>query len=149
MPRGGYQKPRNPAPVSGPGALSRRTDGGPIQGAKEMAGNGKYGERKALEELQTSAPMQGNPVPSMPRPKVTGLFAPTERPDEPVTEGSRVGPGMTPPAQPTQGRFGITNKYLPEMQRIAQTNDASPSFKMFVKYVEAANRLDEVNALNA
>ena len=25
--RGGYQQPTNPAPVSGPGSLSQRTDG--------------------------------------------------------------------------------------------------------------------------
>lgn len=27
--RGGYRRPTNPAPVSGPGELSQRTDGGP------------------------------------------------------------------------------------------------------------------------
>ena len=48
--RGGYRQPSNPAPVSGPGALSARTDGG--------AGNSKqpirripgqaYGEQREL-----------------------------------------------------------------------------------------------------
>jgi len=32
MPRGGYRQPNNPAPVSGPGALSQRTDGGATEG---------------------------------------------------------------------------------------------------------------------
>ena len=30
--RGGYRQPSNPAPVSGPGALSKRTDGGAVEG---------------------------------------------------------------------------------------------------------------------
>lgn len=102
MARGGYREPNNPAPVSGPGALSRRTDGGPIQGAKELAAGGKYGERKALREMQQSAPMQGNPVPSVPTPSVpmeplTPLNAPTTRPDEPVTSGMPFGPGSNVP----------------------------------------------------
>jgi hypothetical protein len=100
MAKGGYRKPGNPAPVSGPGALSRRTDGGPIQGAKEIPGGGKYGERKALAEMQSGAPMQGNPVPSSPTPSVpvTPLGAPTQRPDEALTSGMPFGPGSnTPP----------------------------------------------------
>ena len=100
MAKGGYRKPANPAPVSGPGALSRRTDGGPIQGAKEIPGGGKYGERKALADMQSGAPMQGNPVPSVPTPSVpvTPLSAPTQRPDEALTSGMPFGPGSnTPP----------------------------------------------------
>ena len=56
MPRGGYQRPSNPAPVSGPGKLSRRTDGGPTQGAKYMGG-GQYGESTQLMQQQQAAPM--------------------------------------------------------------------------------------------
>lgn len=101
MARGGYQKPNNPAPVSGPGQLSRRTDGGPgsKQAMQQMTG-GKYGENKALMEQQQGAPLAGSPTPN-PRvaaPKqapVTPLFAPTARPDEPVTAGMPFGPGPT------------------------------------------------------
>jgi hypothetical protein len=115
MARGGYRKPANPAPVSGPGKLSRRTDGGPVQGMKEMAANGVYGERKALAEMQSSAPMQGNPTPNIPTPTVSvaqpvqqptpmaGLFDPTQRPDEPVTAGMPFGDGSNyPTAMPVQ-----------------------------------------------
>lgn len=104
MARGGYRKPGNPAPVSGPGALSRRTDGGPIQGKKYIPAGGQYGEAKALQEIQSGAPMQGNPIPSVPTPSVpmepiTPLSAPTQRPDEPVTSGMPFGPGSNiPPA---------------------------------------------------
>lgn len=97
MAQGGYRKPNNPAPVSGPGALSRRTDGGPTQGAKEMSG-GQYGERQEMQSLQTSAPMAGNrtPVRQSMMPKVTPLTAPTERPDEAPEVGMPFGAGPGP-----------------------------------------------------
>lgn len=96
MPRGGYRKPNNPAAVSGPGALSRRTDGGPTQGAMPIPA-GQYGERKQLQELQTSATMAGN---STPQRKVMSLFEPTQRPNEPVTTGASAGPGANYINQP-------------------------------------------------
>ena len=102
MARGGYRKPNNPAPVSGPGKLSRRTDGGPgsKQAMKEIR-TGKYGESKQLMEQQQGAPMAGSPAPTPAveapaqrrGPKVTPLFAPTERPSEPVTSGLPFGEG--------------------------------------------------------
>jgi len=92
---GGYRKPANPAPVSGPGALSRRTDGGPQ--AMRLASGGKYGERKQMAEMQSSAPMKGGEVQNTaPLPPVTGLFEPTQRPNEPVTAGSPLGAGPGP-----------------------------------------------------
>lgn len=105
---GGPRTPRNPAPVSGPGSMSKRTDG--KQPARYMAG-GEYGDGKDLMELQTSAPMQETrtSVPSMrrsaagvsqPGPQVTPLFAPTQRPDEPMTAGSPFGPGPGPVERP-------------------------------------------------
>lgn len=108
MARGGYREPSNPAPVSGPGALSRRTDGGPVQGKKYIPANGQYGEAKALNQMQSAAPMQGNPVPKVPTPNVpmepiTPLNAPTQRPDEPVTSGMPFGPGSN---VPTVGMMG-------------------------------------------
>jgi len=103
MARGGYRKPGNPAPVSGPGQLSRRTDGGPgsKQAMQQMTG-GKYGENKALMEQQQGASLAGSPTPNpkvtlssaaTAKPAVTGLFAPTTRPEEPVTAGMPFGPG--------------------------------------------------------
>jgi hypothetical protein len=149
MPKGGYRKPANPAAVSGPGSLSRRTDGGPIQGAKEIPGGGKYGERKELAELQSGAAMQGNPTPSMPSPTVpapqqlTNLFAPTERPDEPLTAGAPFGPGFTPEEQVT-GRYKMVSKYMTMLNEQASNPDAPDTFKNFVKYVNAANELDGI-----
>jgi len=113
MARGGYRKPNNPAPVSGPGKLSRRTDGGPgtKQAMQEMTG-GKYGENKALMEQQQGASLAGSPTPnprvSVPAQQepVTPLFSPTQRPEEPVTAGMSFGPG----ANSVPGIENLNNK---------------------------------------
>jgi len=64
-------------PVSGPGALSQRTD-------MVASDPNVYGDRKATQELMSAAPMaKAQSVPSAP--PITSLFAPTERPNEPVT----------------------------------------------------------------
>lgn len=96
--RGGYRKPENPAPVSGPGKMSRRTDGGPTdmkQPVQEVTGMG-YGENKDLNQIQSMAPLSAAPsIPSMPMALPTPLGAPTERPDEPVSAGMPFGPGTS------------------------------------------------------
>jgi len=95
--RGGYRKPDMPAPTSGPGALSQRTDGGPAQGAKYMSGL-PYGEGRSTYDQQTAAPMAGSaptpPAPEMPSgPPMLSLNDPTQRPDEPLTAGLNIGEG--------------------------------------------------------
>ncbi len=75
-------------PVSGPGALSQRTD-------MVNSDPNVYGDRKATQEIMSGAPMaKAQPVPA-PAP-ITSLFAPTERPNEPVTTGNPLGPGAGP-----------------------------------------------------
>lgn len=102
--QGGYQKPSNPAPVSGVGAGARRTDGGPSQPVRPIPG-GDYGSRKASVELQQGAPMaaaaptpthQRAPGASAPPLGAPDPFGPTRRPGEPVTAGAMLGPGRTP-----------------------------------------------------
>src|SRR5881275_1300666 len=101
---GGYRKPAHPAPVSGPGKYSRRTDGRPAQVMSAAPGQA-YGDKKAELDAQRVAPMAGTaplPAPATPgagregaMPAYTGLplNAPTQRPDEPVTHGVDIGPG--------------------------------------------------------
>ena len=105
--QGGMRTPRNPAPVSGPGRLSRRTDGGPQQTQATMTGM-PYGENAEFNTMQGAAPMSaaGQTTARAPRPKAgrgggqgpVPLFSPTQRPDEPVTAGAPFGPGDGPPA---------------------------------------------------
>jgi hypothetical protein len=141
---GGMRRPSNPAPVSGPGALSRRTDG---QGAKYIAG-GEYGEGQEMMDLQTSAPM--SKAPAAPRPRTgrqvvseemappTPLFAPTERPDEPITAGAPFGPGPGPAASPAtpNGRSDMILKYLPSLEEATRWPDTPETFKALVRYLQ-------------
>jgi len=105
--RGGLREPAKPAPVpaAGPGAGKgmNRTDGGPgssTQPIRRIPGVG-YGEQSALSAQQAAAPLpaQGGPsmggqIPTTPmRPDV---FAGTERPNEPITEGVPIGMGSMP-----------------------------------------------------
>ena len=101
--RGGYRQPSKPAATSGPGALSARTDGGAgskTQPIRRIPGQA-YGEGKALVEQQQAAPLpQTTPtqIPQNVRGQAVDIFAATERPAEPITEGAMLGPG-SPPAQ--------------------------------------------------
>lgn len=102
---GGYRKPSNPAPASGPGKLSKRTDGGPAQ--KLMAPTGMdYGAHQALMAQERTAPMsqadltRPAQVPAGPggqgpsgQPELPPFDAPSARPDEPVTHGVDIGDG--------------------------------------------------------
>ena len=92
--RGGYRKPENPAPMSGPGALSQRTDGGAAQGAKYISGL-PYGQGQETYNQQTAAPMAaGQAMPSAPTlPPMLSLNDETQRPDEPLTAGIDIGEG--------------------------------------------------------
>lgn len=99
------------APVSGPGALARRTDRSPVQKIRQLP-DAAYGEAKEFNDLQKQAPLDNVPAQdrgaaapaqdagpqpaSMPLSNVIPLNAPTQRPDEPVTAGAPLGPGPGP-----------------------------------------------------
>lgn len=134
MPRGGYRQPSNPAPYSGPGALSKRTDGGAIEGMqppatqppKYMAGLG-YGEGGNMEQ-QSGAPMAGNDIPAMPIP-MTPLTAPTMRPEEPITAGINLGAGPGVEAMPVMPN--IVNSASNVLRRIAQFDPSGDAELLF------------------
>lgn len=88
---GGYKQPSNPAPVSGPGALSQRTDGGALDGQQpnpEYSGFA-YGENKNLSSQASAAPMAKSNMPSL----SMDLSAPTDFPSEPLSAGANYGDG--------------------------------------------------------
>lgn len=62
--RGGSRTPRSPAPVSGPGALSRRTDGGPTQPVRS-APMDQHGERQQIENAQSAVPLPRDQGPTV------------------------------------------------------------------------------------
>lgn len=143
---GGMRRPANPAPVSGPGALSQRTDGGPAQ---PMYVSGMpYGEGQDFMDLQSSAPLGAEAA--KPRSKQgrsqggaslpTPLFAPTQRPEEPVTAGAPFGPGGGPEStRPAMDQdMQALKQYLPDLEIAAGFRNAPSSFKMLVNYLRNA-----------
>ena len=102
--RGGYRQPANPAPVSGPGATSQRTDGGPAdRQPMRVASGGAYGSRQAVESQQAAAPMHqatsGAPPPGAGPGAAAppSVFGPSDYPGEPITAGVNVGAGPGAP----------------------------------------------------
>lgn len=133
---GGQRTPANPAPVSGPGALSARTDGGP-GGSQPMmvAPGGAYGDRQEMESIQSGADMAQAPGP--PRPMPPGLMDPTANPDEPITAGAEVGPGIGPQAAGIKSEYEITNDklrpHLHSLEIIANLPQSNPEMRAFVR----------------
>jgi len=132
--QGGYRKPGNPAPVSGPGALSRRTDGRVAEGFA-------YGMNKQINEQAAAAPMAKAPSPMAARPMnvapelpaITPLTAETERPDEPVTAGVDFGPGpgsealVLPNTSDSEMEFKKSiESYYPVLSFVASRPNTSP-----------------------
>lgn len=130
MARGGYRAPESPAPISGPGALSKRTD---VQAPMPMTG-GPYGEAQEMAAIQSGADMFAAPGPAP-------LTAPTMRPDEPVTAGAAIGPGPGPEAlgqaEMQRNELSGLGKYLPMMEAMAGRQDAPRAFRALVSYVKA------------
>jgi hypothetical protein len=147
MARGGYQRPTSPAPVSGPGALSQRTDGGPgsTQAAQYVSGL-PYGEGQELMSTQSAASMEAAPsIPALTPSQmeaagqqsnqsqqeaapIVPLGAPTQRPDEPISHGADFGPG------PGMASLGLTSPAVASQQNVASivramatSHNASPA----------------------
>lgn len=145
--RGGYRQPSNPAPVSGPGPLARRTDGGPGQPVRAPSG-GAYGERQALEQMQQAAPLSessgGDAAPAGGGIDLAGLVGfgePTAEPGTPVTAGAAAGagPGMEalnlPPARDADMERLVT--WLPALERMANVPGASREARNLVRFIKS------------
>jgi hypothetical protein len=100
--------PMNPkAGVSGPGKFAVRTD-------KLEMGSTAYGEGVETQAIQSGAPLaktgdvrpaRAGDVREAAQAPVTSLFAPTQRPDEPVTTGINRGAGAGEEALVMQSQF--------------------------------------------
>jgi hypothetical protein len=146
--RGGYRRPTKPAAASGPGRLSKRTDG---RQPSMTLPDAKYGEQQAFQNAQQAAPMaesaggMGAPsaAPAGPNPSnVVPFGAPTQNPDQPVTAGLPMGPGAgstASPVQPTLTPQQVTRlkPYIPTLVLLASADDADPATKQFVRQLRA------------
>lgn len=143
MAQGGYQPPANPAPVSGPGALSRRTDSQPQRQLPDAA----YGEQATFRTDQAGAPMaaspgaSGPPVSPVDLSSVVGFNAPTSRPGEPVTAGAAAGagPGVEALGLSDDDDAGIRHlkDSLPALELMANQPNAGRALRQFVRRVRA------------
>ena len=130
---GGYRRPENPAPVSGPGKFSKRTDGGPgdTQPIRYVPGM-EYGGGQELMDLQSGAPMAAEGAP----PRVA-FDAPTERPDEPVTHGAPFGAGAGPEVLAVGAP---EDDKVAAILRAAYANYPSPQLSALVAQLDAEGR---------
>jgi hypothetical protein len=106
-----------------------------------------YGENDDFNEIRTSAKMNQSqgaasaPVSSAVRQgqaKAAPLFSPTQRPDESITDGSRVGPGSGPMKLPnlseeSRSDAQMIGKYLPQLLKMADEEGTAPGFTRFVR----------------
>jgi hypothetical protein len=135
------------AGVSGPGKFSKRTDGLSFQsteygsGVENTANKAGAPLAKTADVRATSRSEMGM-APSQTR-AVTPLFAPSERPDEPVTSGIAMGDGPGPEV------LGINNNldtqedkdrmlsYLPALEVVAASPNSSQAFRNYVRQLRA------------
>jgi hypothetical protein len=145
---GGKRTPAKPAPVSGPGKLARRTDGGPAQKLRDIPSQ-SYGDASQFKSLEQAAPMAANDVPT-PTPgggspsgpmDITPLSAPSTRPGEPVTAGAPMGagPGLeslglsNPEDQLRQQDAQQLAQYLPVLEFVSNQAGSTPSMRAMVR----------------
>jgi hypothetical protein len=105
--------------VSGPGKFSVRTD---------LPASQNYGDRKAMQEQIAGAPTARTPdvrglptgqvqaaAQAAPQAPITELYAPTQRPNEPITSGVAVGPGPGPEVMGYNGQSEKLSDVLSQM----------------------------------
>jgi hypothetical protein len=117
----------------GPGKYSTRTD-------NLQMGSIAYGEGVETAAIKSGAPLAKT---SDVRPEpVTELYAPTQRPDEPITSGIDSGTGVGSDAlmmnQIQQNDQDIVAKYLPSLSAMASMQDTPQSFRAFVSFLQGS-----------
>ena len=134
------------AGVSGPGKFSKRTDGlsfqpdtygAGVENAANKAGAplARTPDVRGARASEIRATAQGAPV--------TPLYAPSQRPEEPVTAGIPMGAGPGPEI------LGINNNldtqedrdrmlsYLPALEVVAASPTSSQAFRNYVRQLRA------------
>ena len=124
--------------ASGPGKYAKRID--------RMPANA-YGEQKQTAEIASGAPLAKTPdVRPAPASEVkqaatqapvTPLFAPSQRPDEPITHGIDVGPGGGSQVlnMPNQAQAQYATAY-DMIQKIASNPDSSPTMQYLAQRIK-------------
>ena len=132
---------------AGPGKFSTRTDGLSFQ-------PDTYGAGVEQAAIKAGAPMAKTPDVRGARASdvraaaaqtpVTPLYAPTQRPEEPITTGIPMGAGPGPevlginqPMTDTDSDRQRLISYLPALEVIAQSPNSSQAFRNYVRILRA------------
>lgn len=114
-----YPAGPDPVGVSGPGALSERTDIQPLRAPTGLP----YGESGALTDLQRAAPLPDSAPSASPPPPT--LAEGTTQPGQPVTAGAARGPGPGLEALAPQGVGQPTGGAVTQaLARVAATDNS-------------------------
>ena len=130
--------------VSGPGKFAKRTD---LEYQSDS-----YGDGVAMDALKAGAPLErAAATPSATPTQVrqaaaqsplTELYAPSQRPDEPITAGVNISDGPGSDAlmlnQIEQNDRDIVAKYLPSLTSMAAAQDTPQSFRAFVSFLQGS-----------
>jgi hypothetical protein len=124
------------AGASGPGKFSSRTD----------LPSSYYGEGVETKAIQSQEPLSKTRGaadnvggrPANPVTQVTPLFAPTQRPEEPVTTGIDLGPGLGSEVlnmrQPDDANFRASiSAYMPVLAYISDLPNTSPETRQAIR----------------
>ena len=133
------------AGASGPGKFSKRTD--------MNMGSIAYGEGVETQAIKSGAPLASTPDVRGARAAdvraaaagapVTPLYAPTQRPDEPITAGIPMGAGPGPEVlgmnmnQDTEEDRNRLISYLPALEVAALEPNSSQAFRNYVRMLRA------------
>jgi hypothetical protein len=128
---------------AGPGKYSTRTD-------NLQMGSTAYGEGVETQAIKSGAPLAktgdvrparaGDVREAAAQGPVTELYAPTQRPGEPITAGIDMGagpgPGVLMMNQTQQAESDIVARYMPALDAMASAPDAPQSFRIFVRSLQ-------------
>lgn len=130
--------PMNPlAGPAGPGKYSTRTDN--LQMPSQYYGEGV--ETAAIQsgaKLASTSDVKGTPASAIRQAALTPLYAPTQRPEVPITEGIDMGAGagsealMMRQADDTNFRTAIS-EYMPVLNFISDQPNTSPETRAAIK----------------
>ena len=135
------------AGVSGPGKFSKRTDGLSFQ-STEYGSGVENAAIKSGAPLARTADVRGARASDVraaaASAPVTPLYAPTERPSEPITTGIPMGDGAGPevlgmnqPTIDTDTDLQRLVSYLPALEVMAQSPNSTQAFRNYVRMLRA------------
>ena len=133
------------AGVSGPGKFSKRTDGLSFESTEygsgvENAANKAGAPLATTPDVRPTSRSEMGMAPS----QITPLYAPSERPGEPITSGIAMGEGPGPevlginaPNIDTDSDLQRLVSYLPAFEVMAQSPNSTQAFRNYVRILRA------------